>query len=112
MLSYETSLREALNEKKLMWSEGRMLILSIVLGCIIGLGIWLTVRVGDQSARTCRVVQQIQAPIVATVKRQAQIIGTKGSSGYEYYLQHPAELAAARQQIADELRAFSKPLEC
>lgn len=59
--------------------------------------------------QTCGSVERLQAVIRTQVQIALYTLGKRGAPGYQYYRQHPDELAKGVLQLRDELAAFSRP---
>lgn len=79
----------------------------VLISVVIVLLVYVSVRADTVTTSNCRQIQQLDHAIYGVLKRGEQVLGTKGSAGFAYYRDHPSELQAARQQIAQELTSFT-----
>lgn len=55
----------------------------------------------------CVQVQKLERVIRAVLVQDLHTFGVKGTAGYDYYRLHPAELAAGRFSLQQEIAEFS-----
>lgn len=58
-------------------------------------------------ASNCQQIENLKGAIRSTISLQARSIGVKGSVAYNYFHEHPEELAAARKSTLESLQTFA-----
>lgn len=81
--------------------------LGVALLLAIGMLGIVWVRVNDSQQNACRQVESIKTVLREIVTRSAYELGKPGTNGYAYYVEHPAELAAAKHAAVAELAEFA-----
>jgi hypothetical protein len=63
--------------------------------------------VKDVTRSNCHQIELLKGTIRVVVARSLLTLGKPGTAGYEYYFEHPAELANAKAQLVGELQQFA-----
>lgn len=93
------------------WNILRPRVVGVLFGIVLGLIILNLGAVVVVSHSNCTRVTQLENVIVDQGERGLKTLGKPGGTAYAYYHAHPAELAAARVQLAQQIRDFT-PRAC